>query len=141
RHHHDREDDARREHRGTVDRPLEEGEEAQRGPEKRERRLPEDRDQEVDPPEAVHHARNGGEELDHEGDRAPDRGGRELGKEDRHAERERYREEESQEGREQRAEDERQRAELIRDRVPGGGSEEAGPELADRELRPPHQLP
>ena len=119
RHDHDRQDDAGREHRGAVDRALEDRQEAQRLAQEGEDAGLEHRDQDEDAPEAVDHARNRGEQLDQRWRPASRiRSGANSVRIDRHAEGERHGEQQREERGEQRPEDQREGAELLGDRVP-----------------------
>ena len=83
RHDHDREDHTAREHRIAVEHALEKRRPAEHRLERRDGRGPQKRDEYEDPPQPVHDARNGGQELDPECHRLAHPSGRELGEEDR----------------------------------------------------------
>ena len=133
--------DGRREHARAVDRPLEEGEEAEGVLEERIDGGPEEWDHHENAPEPVDHARDGREQFDEEGHRPPHPHRRKLGQEDRHAERERHRDDEGQGGGDHGAENERQRPELPADRIPFARGEEAEPKLPNGQSRAGPELP
>ncbi len=128
-------------HRGTVDRPLKEGKEAEQLSEQREDAGPECRDQHENSPQSVHHAGDGGQQSNQECDRLAHRLGSKLGEVDGHTERKRYGNQQSDQRGEQGSEYQRKGAELFRHRIPDATGYEVEPKSLNGQLGPAPELP
>ncbi len=86
--------------------------------------LPDEREEDEDPPQPVDHARNRRQEIDEEADGLPEPARREVREKERDADRQRRREHEGNGGADERAVDGARRAEHLAHRIPRAGREE-----------------